>query len=106
MRNLQEAQKLSLNFVEVPASEVTRGRVHTGFLRKGDSQTPAVYGWDNEFGTHTGSTKAHKVGDRLVSNADFLEFVRDRAYENKQFWSEEGWNWASGQRNKYPKFWV
>jgi formylglycine-generating enzyme required for sulfatase activity len=64
-------------------------------LRRGDSK-PAVYGWDNEFGAHSAKVDQHKVSDRLVTNADFLQFVLDRGYEKKELWSAEGWNWASG----------
>ena len=56
------------------------------------------YGWDNEFGTHSAKVEAFKVTDKLISNAQFYEFVSDHGYENKEFWSEEGWNWSSGTK--------
>jgi formylglycine-generating enzyme required for sulfatase activity len=64
------------------------------------------YGWDNEFGTHSAQVKGFKISDKLISNAQFLEFVLDHGYENKDLWSEEGWRWASGSKSRWPKFWV
>ena len=64
------------------------------------------YGWDNEFGTHSAKVQAFKLSEKLVSNALFYEFVVERGYENKEFWSEEGWRWASGTKSRWPKFWV
>lgn len=49
---------------------------------------------------------AHKVSDKLISNAEFLKFVLDGGYEREEFWSKDGWNWASGSLSKFPKFWV
>lgn len=46
------------------------------------------------------------MSDKLVSNAQFLSFVRDGGYEKQEYWSSEGWNWATGQIEKFPKFWI
>lgn len=102
-RSLEEAEKIPTNFVTIPETQVKLGRSHTGFSKNGD---PAYYGWDNEFGTHEAIAKEHKVSDKLVSNAQFLKFVREGGYEKQEFWTSEGWNWASGQADKHPKFWV
>lgn len=65
-----------------------------------------MYGWDNEFGTHHAITEAHRVSDKLVSNAAFLKFVLDNGYSKEEFWSKEGWDWAYRSCTKLPKFWV
>jgi len=38
------------------------------------------YGWDNEFGTHSAKVEGFKVSDKLISNAQFYEFVSDHGY--------------------------
>ena len=48
----------------------------------------------------------HKVSDKLISNAEYLKFVQDDGYKREEFWSRDGWNWASGSNSLYPKFWV
>ena len=65
-----------------------------------------LYGWDNEFGRHTAKVKNFEVRDKLVSNAEFFKFVIDKGYSRQEFWSAEGWKWASGSRSKFPKFWI
>lgn len=81
----------------MPTTEVKIGRVHTGFQDRNEHAVP-YYGWDNEFGTHTAKVEGFKVSDKLISNAQFYEFVTDHGYENKELWSEEGWRWSSGTK--------
>lgn len=93
--------------MEVPQKEIEIGRVHTGFSKRStrDGYLP-LYGWDNEFGHHQATTEAFKASDKLISNAAFLEFVLDQGYAKKELWSAEGWNWVSGSKSSFPKFWV
>ena len=104
-RTLEDALKITNTWVEVPATEVKIGRVHTGFQKRKEHAVP-YYGWDNEFGTHTAKVEGFKVSDKLISNAQFYEFALDNGYESKELWSEEGWRWSSGTKSKWPKFWV
>jgi len=104
-RTLEEAKRIPNNFVDIPATDIKIGRVHTGFQKRGEHAVP-YYGWDNEFGTHTAKVESFKVSDKLISNAQFFDFVLDHGYEKQEFWSEEGWRWASGSKSRWPKFWV
>jgi len=47
-----------------------------------------------------------KLVKNSFSNAEYYNFVLDNGYDREEFWTQEGWNWASGQKNKYPKFWI
>ncbi|KAI6656595.1 Meiotically up-regulated protein [Oopsacas minuta] len=84
------------NFIEVPAGKVTLGKPR---------DFPA-YGWDNEFGKEEMETSTFKASRYLVTNAQFLEFVEARGYENKEYWTEEGWKWVVYTKPKHPHFWV
>lgn len=46
------------------------------------------------------------MSEKLISNSDFLKFVIDKGYSTKDYWSREGWDWASRSHTKFPKFWV
>jgi formylglycine-generating enzyme required for sulfatase activity len=35
-----------------------------------------------------------------------LEFVEDKGYERREFWTEESWQWVVGQTHKLPFNWV
>ena len=54
--------------VEISSAEVHLGR---------DKEDPFRYGWDNEFGTHHANVSPFKTGRYLVSNGEFLSFIRD-----------------------------
>ena len=64
------------------------------------------FGWDNEYGSETRNTAPFNASKHLISNAEFLEFVKDGGYRSKQYWSEEGWKWRSFRNIKWPTFWV
>ncbi|EFN57275.1 hypothetical protein CHLNCDRAFT_143847 [Chlorella variabilis] len=64
------------------------------------------YGWDNEYGCRAFHVRAFRATRALVSNAEFLEFVRDGGYRSEQWWSEEGWRWRTFRNAKWPAFWV
>ena len=42
----------------------------------------------------------------MVSNGEYLEFVKSGGYQNQKFWSEDGWQWKNFRNAKWPTFWV
>ncbi len=64
------------------------------------------YGWDLEYGNYFEKVEDFKTSKYLVSNAEFFEFVDDDGYENKEWWTEEGWSWCTYKNAKFPQFWV
>ena len=63
------------------------------------------YGWDNEYGEYTEELEAFKTSKYLVSNGEYMDFVNDGGYEDKQFWCEDGWSYLQKNSVKYPLFW-
>ena len=41
----------------------------------------------------------------LVSNGEFLEFITDKGYENREYWDEEGQAWIEQLGRKIPVYW-
>ncbi|WP_331775427.1 5-histidylcysteine sulfoxide synthase [Sulfurospirillum sp. 1612] len=64
------------------------------------------YGWDNEYGTYKEEVEDFKASKYLVSNGEYLEFVRDGGYENDSYWSDEGKQWKAYKNAKFPTFWI
>lgn len=64
------------------------------------------YGWDNEYGQLATNVPAFEASKYLISNKEFLEFVRAKGYERNWLWSEEGWKWVQFRQAKHPAFWV
>jgi len=64
------------------------------------------FGWDNEYGLHVEKVEDFKASKYLVSNGEFLEFIKAGGYENDEFWSNEGQNWKAYTQAKHPTFWI
>src|SRR6266511_5252919 len=60
--------------------------------------------FDNEKWAHRVELKPFRIARAPVTNAQFLEFVRDDGYSRRDLWSPEGWNWKEGARS--PRYWV
>lgn len=75
-------------------------------VKLGKQKNDTYYGWDNEYGKHEQSIEDFKASKYLVSNGEFLEFVRDGGYNKEEFWSDEGKEWKNYTKAKHPTFWV
>jgi len=49
---------------------------------------------------------AFEASKYLITNSEFLEFVKAGGYETQNFWSKDGWQWQQFRRAKHPTFWV
>lgn len=93
--------------------------------RIGDGQTERPMGWigydeglrrighgddgfsyDNERSRHRVFLDAFELGDRLVTNREFIEFIDDRGYERPEHWLSEGWATALENKWQAPMYWV
>jgi ergothioneine biosynthesis protein EgtB len=80
---------------EIPAGAVTLG------LPRGSN----LFGWDNEYQAHTVEVPAFAIDQYKITNLQYLEFITARGYETPAFWSDDDWNWKSGQGISHPAFW-
>ena len=72
----------------------------------GTDSSHKLYGWDNEYGEYKESVGDFSVSKYLVSNAEYMNFVKAGGYENREFWSEEGEEFLRLTDAKHPPFWV
>lgn len=77
-----------------------------GVVQLGKPENSPTYGWDNEYGTRTVEVQPFLASQYLITNGDFLKFVQDNGYENREFWDEESWSWKTEYNVKHPKFWI
>jgi len=61
--------------------------------------------FDNESPRHRVWLEAFELGDRLVTNAEYLEFVRAGAYEQPTLWLSDGWAAVQQQGWRHPLYW-
>lgn len=90
---------------EYPKNELLDVKGADVILQK-DRNNPIFYGWDNEFSNHKAFIKDFQASKYLVSNGEFLEFVKEGGYNNPEFFSTEGKNWLIYTNAKYPTFWI
>jgi len=83
------------SIIEIPAGVATLGLPrHAG-----------VFGWDNEFEAHPAGVPAFVIDRYMVTNGQWLEFIRAGGYDNRAMWSEGDWNWKSANGISQPVFW-
>lgn len=63
------------------------------------------FAFDNEFGRHKTYIQDFEIADRLVSNSEFLEFMKAGGYSDFNFWHDEGWQWVTSNQITAPLYW-
>lgn len=81
-------------------------RVTSGLVSLTNSIPSKFYGWDNEYGVHSGNVNTFQASQFLVSNAEFLEFVNADGYNIDKYWSDEGLKWRNYKKAQHPIFWI
>lgn len=64
-----------------------------------------AFAYDNERPAHRVYIPSVALGNRLISNAEYMDFVRSRAYGDVSLWLSEGWQWVKRQDRKHPLYW-
>lgn len=89
-----------------PAPENSLVFISEGEVTLGKDHNDTIYGWDNEYGQYSVTVHAFEAARFLVSNGEFLEFVKAGGYQQQQFWQEEGQQWREFSQAEHPCFWV
>ena len=63
------------------------------------------FAWDNEKPAHQVFSRDFAIDKALVSNDDYLEFIRDGGYQNFRWWFSEGWEAVNREQWQAPMYW-
>lgn len=96
-RYRQHGQAPVNELIAVPGGDVTLGVSH---------RDHTMYGWDNEYGTHSAHVEAFEASKFLVTNQEYLEFVEAGGYNTHDYWTEEGRAWLEYTKAQQPIFWI
>jgi ergothioneine biosynthesis protein EgtB len=77
--------------------------IEEGLYRIG--HTGSKFCYDNETRAHKVFLQKFEISNSLVTNAEFLEFIKDGGYENPLLWHAEGWDWIHQEQIKHPLYW-
>ena len=74
-----------------------------GVVRIGSD--PGTYCFDNEAPAHDTLLHPFQIAQRLVTNGEYLEFLRDGGYQRPELWLSEGWQVVQAQGSGAPLYW-
>ncbi len=63
------------------------------------------FAFDNELPRHKVYLAPFKLAARLVSNAEYLEFMNDRGYSRPELWLSDGWDIVQAEKWQAPLYW-
>ena len=63
------------------------------------------FAFDNESPSHRVFVDDFRIGNRLVTNAEYLEFIEDRGYHRPELWLSNGWAKIRESNWQAPLYW-
>jgi ergothioneine biosynthesis protein EgtB len=61
--------------------------------------------FDNELGRHKIYLQGFEIAENLVTNGEYLEFMKAGGYGDFNFWLSEGWDFIQKEGIKAPLYW-
>ncbi len=61
--------------------------------------------FDNELPRHRVWLEPYSLADRLITCAEFAEFIADGGYRRPELWLSDGWNTVQEQKWRAPLYW-
>ncbi|WP_425390271.1 ergothioneine biosynthesis protein EgtB [Ekhidna sp.] len=61
--------------------------------------------FDNERGRHKIFLHEYQMASGLVTNGEFIEFIKDGGYRDHMLWLSEAWDWVNENQIKAPRYW-
>jgi ergothioneine biosynthesis protein EgtB len=81
------------SFTHIPGGEYSIGYKGYGFS------------YDNEHSVHNVMLNSFRIGKRLVTNGEYLQFINDGGYQRWDYWHSDGWTWVKEQDVRSPLYW-
>jgi ergothioneine biosynthesis protein EgtB len=82
-----------LRWIDMPGGETAIGSARIEFA------------FDNEQPRHEVLLRPFRLASRLVTNAEYLEFIEDGGYSDPEHWLSDGWTEVGEQQLRHPLYW-
>lgn len=92
-RFLPTAEAKDAGFIKINEGIYEIGHVGTSFC------------FDNELGRHKVYLNDFEISNTLVTNEEYLDFIKDNGYKNFNYWHDEGWAWVNENEIEAPLYW-
>jgi iron(II)-dependent oxidoreductase len=79
--------------------------IPAGCATLGISRQTGAFGWDNEFECHQVEVPAFRIDRFMVTNGEFLQFLREGGYKDRKLWNDSDWQWIQTNGIRQPAFW-
>jgi ergothioneine biosynthesis protein EgtB len=90
---IEAFETLSNEFIEIDEGIYEIGYEGDGFC------------FDNELARHKAFLNAYSIERKLVTNAEYIEFIEDGGYTNPLLWHSDGWAWVNENTVEHPLYW-
>jgi ergothioneine biosynthesis protein EgtB len=61
--------------------------------------------YDNELGRHKVYLQDFEISQSLVSNGEYMQFIKAGGYDNFNLWLDDGWAWMQTENITSPLYW-
>ena len=61
--------------------------------------------FDNELGRHKVYLHDYQISNKLVTNAEYIEFIQADGYKRFDLWHAAGWDWVQQNQITSPLYW-
>lgn len=63
------------------------------------------FSYDNESGRHKVYLQSYKISNKLVTNGEYLKFIKSGGYNDFNLWHAEGLDWIKNNQISKPMYW-
>ncbi|HET9679198.1 MAG TPA: ergothioneine biosynthesis protein EgtB [Gammaproteobacteria bacterium] len=97
------AQTASINTGPVTELQFLTGA--NGIVEIGCTPNNNTFAYDNETPRHKTLLHPHAIANRLVTNAEYKEFIESGGYDDPALWLSDGWTAMKQQDWQRPLYW-
>ena len=97
--------KYSDTFLEFTIEKGTQSWISMteGVYEIGHNSTDFCF--DNELGRHKVYLHDYQISNKLVTNAEYIEFIQADGYKRFDLWHAAGWDWVQQNQITSPLYW-
>jgi iron(II)-dependent oxidoreductase len=99
----QDLEHRVQNSLRASSPSTAAGEISQGHYRVGARDDAAAY--DNELPPQAVELSNYRIALQPVSNAEYLGFMQDGGYSERQWWSDAGWDLVRGRSLDHPEYW-